>query len=224
MVNDDNGEPKLSGILSKDYNLIKNSAAKDIGDNIKSRSDYLWEELKCFWDGKKYAHYYISTEPVTEIENGGTHPIHLGIMLRNSYDGSSCFGLEIFACNMQCANQYISRNRFGFFAIKHTDNEAINIEDAVTNIGIGAQRLIEVAPKIGELRHKALSVDDIRSAKKNTSIPNSRWGDVIDKLGDGESNKFGLFQAMTNVASHKMTGFNSITVGNTITEHFLSTR
>ena len=222
MVTDDDGTEHLAGILGKNYNLIKNEVADDVSHDIMSRSPFKWNPLKSFFNGKRYAAHYITADPVTSIVNGDEHPIHLGFMVRNSYDGSGLFGLEMFACNMKCVNQYISRNRFGYFQIYHVDSQSYLIEDAVKNVSIGAEKLLEIAPQIQSMRDEELTTQYLCEAKKNINIPNSKWGEVIDQLALEEVSKFGLYQALTFVGSHKMEGFNSLKVLNSISDFVLN--
>lgn len=224
-VQDDDGEWKLAGIRGKDYNLIKNDVARDIGSDIMSRSDYEWKELKRIWDGKRYVHYYITEDQITTINT--RHPEHptrdirLGMMMRNTYDGKGKFGLELFALDYECTNQFISRNAFGYFAIYHGERQEFLIDDALINVSKGAQNVLAIAPRLEELSTTPLTSQHLVKAAQNTRMPISKWGDVIMRLALEESSMFGLYSAMTYIASNKMIGFNAIQVGNTITDHFL---
>lgn len=232
-VMDDEGNFQLAGIQHANWNLIKNSVAKDVGDNIMSRSPYEWQELKCLWDGKKYAHYFITKESIAQIDTGagtildGTdggrvnRALHLGMMMRNAYDGSGKFGMEMFACDYSCTNQFVSRKRFGYFAVYHNDKDSWHIDDAIANISVGAENLIAVAPRIQELANTPLGSDDIIDAYKNTKIPHSKWGDVLARLAVEQATMFGLYSALTYIASHELKGFNAIAVGDSITEHII---
>jgi len=224
-VKDDDGIWRLAGIQHSSWQLIKNSVAKDVGDNIMSRSPYAWKELKVLWDGKKYAHYFITETPVTQIEVGDQesdmHRLHLGMMMRNAYDGSGKFGMEMFACDYACTNQFVSRKRFGYFAIYHNETNEWKIDDALESIETGASNLIAVAPRIQELANTDLSSGHIIEAYKETKIPHSKWGDVIERLAVEQATMFGLYSALTYIASHQLRGFNAISVGDSITEHML---
>ena len=218
MIKDDEGEKRCVGILSKDYNLIKNQVAHDTAHDVMTRSKYKWKELKTLWNGKLYIAHYITEQPINKQKN---LPLHAGIMVRNSYDGMGCFGFEMFACNMACTNQYISRNRFGYFAIRHVGKNQFDIDDALENVQKGAEKLLEVAPVIEHLRKLPITIPSIIAAKSNTNIPQSKWGEVIDQLGKEEDNQFGLFQAMTFVTTHILTGYTAITIGDGVTEWML---
>jgi len=225
-VKDDDGDWRLAGIQHAGWQLIKNSIAKDVGDNIMSRSPYEWKELKVLWDGKRYAHYFITEAPITQVVVGGQdsdiHQLHLGMMMRNAYDGSGKFGMEMFACDYACTNQFVSRKRFGYFAIYHNDADSWQIDDAIENISTGADNLIRVAPRIQELSNIELNSGHIVNAYQNTKIPHSKWGNVIARLATEQATLFGLYSALTFIASHELKGFNAITVGDTISEHMLN--
>lgn len=220
MVKDDDGNRQCVGILSKDYNLIKNQVAHDVAHDVMTRSQWDWQDLKTFWNGHQYIAHYITRQPI--IDKKGI-PLHAGIMVRNAYDGTGAYGFEMFACNMVCTNQYISRNRFGFFQIRHTGQNNFDINDALQNVEAGAQKLLEVAPIIHQLKETPLTLEHITTTKKNTNIPQSKWGDVVDQLGNEERTLFGLFQALTFVATHILTGYTAIQIGDGITSYMLGT-
>lgn len=232
-VKDDDGNFQLAGIQHADWQLIKNSIAKDVGDNIMSRSPYEWENVKCLWDGKKYANYFITRESIARVDTGLVQPqgapndgvairgLHLGMMMRNAYDGSGKFGMEMFACDYSCTNQFISRKRFGYFAIYHNEKDTWKIDDALDNITIGAENLIAIAPRIQELANTPLESGHIIEAYRNTKIPHSKWGDVLARLAIEQATVFGLYSALTYIASHHLKGFNAISVGDSITEHII---
>ena len=223
-VKDDDGNMVLAGIHSDGYNLIPNSLARDVTDDIMSRSGMEWANLKTHWDGKRFVNYFYTKNAVTEFKNGTTYPMHLGMMVRNSYDGSSTFGLEFYGMNMVCLNQFISRKMMGYFMIKHTGDQKFDLEDATDNIRNGSQRLIEIAPRWQAMTKKELAVTDIIEARNKDLVPKIFWGEVIDQLGkEPDFGKlFGLYQALTFVSSHKIQGLSSLSHGNDITEHFFS--
>jgi len=223
-VKDDAGEYTVAGILGKDYQVYKNSMARDVASDIMTRSNKEWTNLKTLWDGKKYVDYFYTKDPITSIKNGMTYPLHLGMMLRNSYDGSSKFGFEFFIMNMICANQYVSRKQLGYFAVRHTGENQIDVNDALQNLSIGTTRMIELAPRIENFISKPLAIADLVSAQAADIIPGSQWGAAIETLGKeaDAGTVFGLFQAMTWVTSHKLSGMNSISQGDGVTEYFFN--
>ena len=223
-VKDDKGEFKLAGILGKDYTIYKNSLVKDVVSDIMTRSQMKWTNLKTLWDGKRYVDYFHTVDPITSIKNGHEYPLHLGMMARNSYDGSSKFGLEFYIMNMICTNQYIARKMMGYFAIRHTGENTIDVEDALQNVSLGATRLTQLAPRLQNFISKPLALPDLIEAKAADVIPSSYWGTAIEALGKevDSSTVFGLYQALTFVTSHKISGFNSISKGDEVTEYFFN--
>jgi hypothetical protein len=223
-VKDDDGNWSITpAILSSDYKLIQNSIAKDVSADIMSRSGLQWSELKTLWDGKKFCQYHITNDPIVEINGGNesSHPIKVGLMVRNSYDGSGVFGLEVFACNVVCANQYHDRNRFGYFAIRHDNMKEFELQDALQNLSTGVQNVIAAAPIFNRMRETPLTVEHLIETKKKTTIPKSMWCDVIEQLALESRTVFGLYQALTFVASHNVQGFNAIGVGESISKVLL---
>lgn len=217
---DDGTWGKAPAILSSDYKVIQNGIARDVASDIMSRSGQSWKELKTLWDGRKYTAFHITQAPVADVSGLG-HPIHVGLMVRNAYDGSGVFALEVYACNMHCTNQYHDRNRFGFFAVRHDNAREFDVQDALANLSSGVQNVIAVAPKISQLRGTDLSVKMLTDARVKTQVPKSMWGDVLLQLAKEEATAFGLYQALTNVASHEVGGFSQIAVGESISKFLL---
>jgi len=226
---DDGTWSRTPTVVSSGYNLIQNTLVKDVGDDIMSRSGHQWAALKQHWDGKRFISMWITNNPIAQVDGAQTHsarshPIHLGLMLRNAYDGSGVFGVEIFACNVACTNQYHDRNRFGYFAVRHIGQNTFDIDDALANLSTGAQNVIGIAPRLNQLRSTPLEVKHIMDARKNTQIPSSKWADVLDQLSKEEDGGvlYGLYQALTFVATHEVGGLNSISVGESVSKHLLA--
>lgn len=215
---DDGAWSRTPAIMSADYRLLHNNIARDVGADIMSRSGMAWRNLKTMWDGRRFTDFFISENRVVELENG--HKVAIGLMLRNSYDGSCVFGLELFMCNMVCTNQYHDRNRFGFYAIRHDSARKFDVQDALENLASGVERSIAFAPSINALQKKPLTTTAIIEAHKAETIPESMWGKAIGQLANEPGTMFGLLQALTFVVSHEMRGFNSITVGENVMHHF----
>ena len=220
-VKADDGSWSLKpSVVSTDYTVITNAEARDCVDDIMTRSQYSWRPLKQHWDGKRYIAYHLTNEKITTLARDGKtpHDIHLGMMMRNSYDGSSIFGIELFIANMACTNQYTARNLFGSFAIRHNNREW-DFNDALQQIGRGAQNAISVVPKLSMLTSMPLTPVHIIEAHKHTKIPTSKWGEVLGALDtdvEDSGKLYGLFQAMTYVTSHKMDGLSSLRAGESV--------
>jgi hypothetical protein len=228
-VRNDDGNFDVQGIVGRDYQMMPNRRVRDIGEDVMSRAPVDlggFNPLKTLWNGKHYVDYFASRNPLVAVNGTASElKLHLGVMLWNSYDGTRKTGIEIYALNPFCTNQYHSRNRFGFFAWRHTPGETVGIdtEEAMNNLAVGAENIIRIAPVIQELKAKPLAIEDLREAKAHIDFSQSLWGDVIDKLGNEERTHFGLFQAMTDIASHGISGMRSVVVGTSITDHFLKT-
>jgi hypothetical protein len=221
-VRDDAGEwSKTPFIMSRDYNLIHNSLARDAVLDIMSRSALQWKHLKTMWDGRRYACHYISKEPIFTVEGGIiAYPFLVGITGRNTYDGSGLLAFEVFACALSCLNQFRDRNRFGFFAIRH-DHAQPDIGDALQNLSLGIGNLIKFAPAIRQLRGEPITAQAILDARMNISIPTSKWGEVLERMLVEESTMFGLLQALTFVSTHSLNGFSSFGVSESIVKHLV---
>jgi hypothetical protein len=219
-VQADDGQYAVNGILGRDYQLLTNRKVRDLAEDILSRAQDQYgafHSIKTLWNGKVYIDYFASEGSLTR--NG--LDLKLGLLAWNSYDGTRKTGFEVYALNPTCTNQYHSRNRLGFFAWRHTPGEAqqIDTEDALQQISVGAQNIIKVAKEIEVFKAVDLTPKLLKDARKYTEMPSSKWGEVIDHIE--EDTKFGLYQALTNVASHELTGMNASTIGSSITEFFV---
>lgn len=224
MVQDDLGEYKPVSVVGPDYNLVPNSVCRDVMADVMSRSEYDWQPLKSFWDGKRFIQMHITSDPITAIENDREHPLHVGLMVRNTYDGTGAFSFEMYACNMVCTNQYINRNRFGFFAMRHTPGEVgkWDINDALENIGFGADNLLKIAPRIQDMMGQSLTADHIIDARQHIMLPDNKWSNVLDRLDSEPRTRFGLFQSLTATTSHDVKGFSSLRAGDSVGTYFLN--
>lgn len=225
MVKDDKGVFQEAGWVSPDYNLIPNERAHGILDDICTRSKFGFHQMRPdFFDGKRYVAYRMSDEPLFEIKNGLSRTGKVGIACLNSYDGSTALRIQMFVAFLECLNQNHYGNRFGNFSIKHIingDGEGdVNFGDALEQIQLGANRLMNAAPLFQRLTSVDLDMDLLRAAKAATDLGDSHWGAVIDHIETDSA--WGLQNAMTNVASHKLKGIRSIQVGNSIGEAFLN--
>ena len=155
-------------IVSKDYKLWQNSAVNEAANDIFSRSKYSWIERKTYFDGKRYNAFYWTDETVAQIQNGATNEIKLGCKVRNAYDGTGAVGFDFFGLNGSCLNEYHSANLFGSYVWRHTENDGIDINDAITQISVGAEKLIEVAPRIQSWNEKDLQVDHVVAARNES--------------------------------------------------------
>ena len=221
MVKSDQGEFEPVASVGPGYNLVPNQLCRDLADDIVSRSDYSFEPLKTLWDGKRFVQMMISNESFTTIHQ---NELKVGLMFRNTYDASGALAFEMFMCNQICSNQYHNRNRFGFFALRHTPDGVgqWDIQDAVDQIGAGVGKLIEAAPRIKEMMDEPLTIDHLTEAHRRLDkLAPSLWGNILGRLAGEKKTRFGLFQAMTGAASHDVKGFNTLTVGNRIGEYFL---
>lgn len=220
-VRDDEGNFIPQSILSADYNLISNSRATEVMLDIFSRSGMVWAPFKTIWNGKALVDYYKTQSSIAVIRNGSAHEIHLGAMLRNSYDGSSCLGFDMFLLNCNCMNQWVSRNLFHSYNIRHTGESEFDFEDAKNNLMIGTDAAIKIVPRIQSLQETPLQLADLTAIKENVLIPQTKWGDVLDNLKEQEQTRYGAFQALTFVSSHKCSGVHSINIGSSICNYFL---
>ena len=85
---------------------------------------------------------------------------------------------------------------------------------------IKAENLIEFAPQLKQLQARTLNLSDFVLAKVNTTLPKSKWGDVLDKIE--VDSPWGLYNALTDVASNVMSGPQSLAVSDSIGNLYLN--
>lgn len=219
LVTDDTGNRNMVAAVSPSYNLIHNELLRQAADDVMSRSDRNFSHLKTYWDGKRYLEYFRSDDPIAD---GG---LHLGIMFRNSYDGSSLAMLGIYMLNKGCLNQYHSGSLFGNFEMRHMGSssfDTVTVEDALRNLQAGAENCIRMAPRIESMKHEVIDVEAVCKAKQKNLLPAAKWPDVLDCLNAEAKTQYGLFQSMTNVATHKLSDWHGHKYREAVTEHFLA--
>lgn len=224
-VRDNEGVLQPVSSVSAGYQLITNEQAQQVVEDVQTRSKFTWKELRpTFFDGKRFLSYYMSEESIGEVNNGIKRTMKVGMLTRNSYDGSCRFGIQMFMAMLECSNQFIHPNMFGSFLLRHTTGDGganlLDPEDAAEQISRQAGVMLEVAPAIGAMKKSGvLTVADLREAKAKTSIAPTKWGSVLDHIES--DSKFGLMNAMTFVASHEIDGMASVRAGESIGRYFL---
>ena len=226
LAKDRDGEFREVGVVSNGYQLIHNSLALDIVSDIQSRTEFGWRTLKTVWPadkGYKFSQLDVSDRKIETFDhNGKANEMYLGMMTRNSYDGSTAFGFELFLFNMLCSNQYINRNRFGYFSIRHDDNRSFDIQDSVRSVHDGVGRAIETAPRFRSLQTRSVDLKALVGIRHDLdkTLPGCGWGETIKRL-DGDT-QWDVYQAMTNYLSHEKDGLSSLRQNDQITTYFLN--
>jgi len=225
MVQDDKEQWRLSGMVSESYNLVPNEKVMQIADDIMTRSPYNWSPfgnekrtLGRHWDGRKFIQTFWTDETAFKVKGKLTRTARIGLMIRNSYDGSSVFSMEFCLCFLECLNQFVHRNRFGSFVIRHSGSD-FDVDDAILQVGEGGERLMAFAPHLEGLQEKPIGIPDVARFVKQDLIPKSKIDRLLDKIED--ETEWGLMQAATDVVTHDCTGLRSFGHHQKIGEHFL---
>ena len=145
-------------------------------------------------------------------------------MWRNSYDKSSLATLSIFILCKGCLNQYHSGNLFGQFEIRHVQSSAFtqaSVTDALQNLQIGAENTLKLAPRLKAMQQEVIDVEAVCKAKSSRLLPDNKWPNVLDQLNNEEKTQHGLFQALTNIATHELPDWNGHRYRESCTEYFL---
>ena len=84
----DKSEWKEVGVVSDNYLLIDNTKVEQLITDISEASGYQWVKDKVFWNGKQFMYSMVSKDTIADNIKVDDD-VALGMMIWNSYDGSS---------------------------------------------------------------------------------------------------------------------------------------
>ena len=100
-IKEDNGETVIEspiwkevGIVSDKYLLINNKSVVDKIKTIADTSPYDFKTDKIFWNGKQFMYSMITEDLKYDVGKGDD--IALGMMIWNSYDGSTALHFKLY--------------------------------------------------------------------------------------------------------------------------------
>lgn len=206
------------GNVSKNYLLLSNEEVRELAVEIAVQSGLPFKESRIFWDGARFCHIvdFLETE---EVEDGDE--VGLSLITRSSYDKSWRYECALMGKRFVCDNGAISGEFFARVSFKHLasqnasgvgDDEGPK-EEAWKEIVRQGMTVIDRAPDdlhrfvtgLRLLKKAAMTDDHLRRVW--TSIPtigDSIKGQVMSRyVAHEEPTLFGLFNAGTNVFSHR---------------------
>jgi hypothetical protein len=197
---------KLAGTVSQNYLLIPNREVRDVAEAVLAASPFDFEEKRVFFDGKRFMSFYAAQNVVEEVSPGDE--IGLGVMFRNSYDGSTAFEASICAIRLICSNGMISRQMFSRYRFKHAmqniDWER-GAEDALSIVKVAPQSLAAFGGAMRRLSERHMTDSRFREIRTEVipNLPAVTWGRVVDQyVNKEESSAFGLLNAVTATLWH----------------------
>ena len=198
------------GVVSDRYLLIDNKNAVDLIHTIKEASIFDFEEDKIFWNGKQFMYSMVAKDTKSEVSIGDD--VALGMMIWNSYDGSTALQFKLFLQRLVCLNGMVSNDIFKSYRFKH-DSSSEGYDEQI----IEAAKIIDNSEDniryfINALRYlegDIIETERLAYLRENylRDLPVSLFGNIIDKLLTyrpmGSPSAYDLLNASTNVLWHK---------------------
>ena len=225
---DDSNEYQTVAIHGPDYELIPNLLAREIGQDVMSRSEFDWNHERTLWNGSIVSMQYRSDSQVEIPEIGDT--MAYGLRIENSYNGNIKLRVVAMAWVLSCLNGVTHPEMFGHYTFRHDSRgeNRFDIEDAVTCVQSGVKAMEAVRGKVSALSAEIFTLADLADVCNDVSFPKSNWYDILKTLSteapgmeSGLFNGWDVYQAFTNVITHKMKGVSSLQYSDTIGRYFL---
>jgi hypothetical protein len=202
------------GIVSKDYMLVNNKEITNMVESIIDHSDIDFALDKTFFNGKQFMRCYKATEEIdAEVKVGDN--LGIGVMVSNSYDGSTSGRFSIFAYRLLCKNGMMAKRMFQSYRFKHSkenENWAEEMESAAEIIKHAGTNVKEFAGICSKLTTDSININDMGYIRKKfiPKIPTSTFGKVVDQIYNDEYysknqdiTSWDLLNAGTHVLWHK---------------------
>jgi hypothetical protein len=196
-----------AGIVSPNYLLVRNRDAQSMAHAIADRSGLPFREHRTIFDGKRYALVLTATEGVTEQVRVGD-VLGLGLMLRNSYDGSERLSASVIVYRLLCGNGMVAGQLFHRVAFRHGLRSSGWQEELGRSMAMlsaapaGLRRFAEAASRLSRMELTAARLKALRKGPL-AALPLTVWARALDRtLLHEEATMFGLLNGGTNTLWH----------------------
>ena len=197
------------GVVSKDYLLVENARVRDLAFEVAGRSQLGFRQEKTFFDGKRFMLALTARREDALIDVCEGDPVGIGLMFRNSYDGSTRLSARLFVHRLACKNGMIVPSLFHQVRFKHDfsghgwETETERALSMLQSSRAGLQEFAEAAQALASTRVSASRLREIRG-EVLPQLPLTTWGKTIDRfLLEEQLDGFGLLNAGTNVLWHE---------------------
>lgn len=195
------------GVVSDNYLLVPNADVRDMLHEIVDRTGMRFTHDRTVFDGKRFAYALVARDQhLVEVKPGDA--VALGVMARNSYDGSERLAVTAYVHRLVCRNGMLSSSVFSRVALKHErrnadwEGEVVRVLSALRHAELGVQRFADAARSLSDARVTAGRLRDLRSGPLQ-KIPVTLWGKTIDRLLLNEEHSlWGLMNAITELTWH----------------------
>ena len=198
------------GVVSDRYLLIDNKNAVDLIHTIKEASIFDFEEDKIFWNGKQFMYSMVAKDTKSEVSIGDD--VALGMMIWNSYDGSTALQFKLYVQRLVCLNGMVSNDIFKSYKFKHdsaSENYQDEIMEAASMVNDSPVQLRYFINSLRKLNEDNLNYEKLAEIRHEyiPKLPVSLFGNIVDKLlsyrPNGKILTYDLLNAATNVLWHK---------------------
>ena len=202
------------GIVSNDCMLVNNKEITNMVEKVIDYSDIDFSLDKTFFNGKQFIRCYKAVDEIdAEVTVGGN--LGVGIMINNSYDGSTAGKFSIFAYRLLCKNGMMSKNLFQSYRFKHThgnENWAEEMESAAEIIKHAGTNVKDFATTCSKLTTDNITINDMGNIRNKfiPKIATSTFGKIVDQIYNDEYytenqniTSWDLLNAGTHVLWHK---------------------
>ncbi|MDP8205121.1 MAG: DUF932 domain-containing protein [Candidatus Electryonea clarkiae] len=219
VVLDPEGERFEAGVVSNDYRLIPNADVVQVAEDILKQSQLEYNDHQTMFDGKRFRRRYVVNQLQGEVRVGDTVAVVMDA--RNSYDGSSTFGLEFNAMRLVCSNGLQISFMLGGFRFKHWGDRDFESEmlNASENLLKVQNRMQVVMPLLTEMTRKRIKRVDIQQFFQEAKLPITVQAKIFNSIE--EDNRWMLYQAATDVLT-KQESFSAENLNRRVSQYFLS--
>lgn len=174
---------RLTAIVSTKYTLYPNEEAiKDINEAIAGTSFHPHQE-KFSRNGNAIYKTYLSDDWKREVEVGDI--VQLGFMLRNSIDGSTGFGIELFSYRLVCKNGAVAPGaalgRISRMHVGDFSRAMLGLKEQIFRLMQVGEDLIQTYRKWTQIRIN----QKLAEVLAKSAIPNKYLPDYIDVTKEG---------------------------------------
>lgn len=204
---------QLAGIMSKRYTFISNEKAYQLIQDSgfkPERTDFSKTGNAMFV--QVFSDDASGLRPHTFTAQGESDKVEVGLLIRNSIDGTTSFGGDIFTYRSRCSNgAVVGKKSLGSFSVKHVGQ----YEKLVAVFKAQLNRAFELSTKVKTYYQKATEVkinQEIAESLIKTKLPQKFLPDFISIdekitiLADKNRTVWEGFNAITEKAWHGIHG------------------
>ncbi|GAB5519707.1 MAG: hypothetical protein RhofKO_19580 [Rhodothermales bacterium] len=197
-------------LLAPDYLLVPNHELKAMAEEVAAASRFSWQPQREFFDGTRYLYSLVTSDLTAEVTEGDV--IRLGLLAKQSYDGTQRAAVEMYAERLVCANGMRVKDGLFSFAFEHRVNQRasevwrIELKRASYQLRHIAVRFEQFVQRLRMLRAVRIDHEEMRRFTEALpkSFPATTYGEIVRRFyAAEEATAFGLLNACTWVTWHR---------------------